>query len=80
MSTRWQRCPGKGRLGGQMAFAMILEVGEELCKELLGSIEPVAENATHGQIVDEGLAKSVHAASPGQGREIVRSASRSTLA
>ena len=55
MSTRWQRCPGKGRLGGQVVFAAILEVGEELRKELLGSSELVAEDATHGQVVERGL-------------------------
>ena len=80
MSACRQRRPGKGRLGGQVVFATILDVGEELSEELLGSSKLVAEDATHGQVVGEGLAERVHATSPGQGRAIVRKASWSTLA
>lgn len=63
-----------------MVFALRLEVGEELGKKLLGPNKRVAEGATHGQVIGQGLAKGAHATSPGQGRAIVRRASRSTLA
>jgi hypothetical protein len=72
--------PGKGRLSGQVGFATILDVSEELGEEFLGSYKLVAEGATYGQIVSKGLAEGVHATPPGQGRAIVRRASRLTLA
>jgi hypothetical protein len=75
-----QRRPGEGHLRGQVVFALCLEVGEELVKELLRPSKRVSEGATHGQVVGQGLTKRAHAASPGQGRAIVRRASRSTLA
>ena len=46
----------------------------------VGPSKPVAEGAPHGQIIGEGLTEEVHAASPGQGRAIIRKVSRSTLA
>jgi hypothetical protein len=63
-----------------VVFATILDVSEELTEELLRSDELVAEDMAHGQIVGKGLAESAHGTSPGQGRAIVRRASRSTLA
>jgi hypothetical protein len=63
-----------------VVFATILDVVEELSEQLLGSNKLVAKDATHGQIVGKGLAESAHRTSPGQGRAIVRRASRSTLA
>jgi hypothetical protein len=63
-----------------MLFATILDEGEELGQEFFGPSEPVAKGAPHGQVIGEGLAKDVHAASPGQRRAIVRKVSRSTLA
>ena len=63
-----------------MFFATMLDESEELSEELLGSSELVTKGATHGQIIGEGLTEDVHATSPGQGRAIVRKASRSTLA
>jgi hypothetical protein len=80
MSLWRQRRPGNGRVSGQVVFVTILDVGEELTEELLGSDKPVAEDTTHGQIVGKGLAKGAHATSPGQGRAIVRKASWLTLA
>jgi len=59
---------------------MLLDVCEELREELLGSNEPVTEDASYSQIVGQGLAESGHATAPGQGRAIVRRASRLTLA
>ncbi len=75
-----RRRPSQGSLDGQMLFATILDEGEELSEELLGSSKPVTEDAPHGQVIGEGLTEDVHAASPGQGRAIVRKVSRSTLA
>jgi len=63
-----------------LALTAILEVGEELSKELFSSSKLVPERATHGQVVDESLAESVHGTSPGQERAIVRRASRSAFA
>lgn len=63
-----------------MLFATILDEGEELSEEFLCPSKPVAKSAPHGQVIGEGLAEDVHAASPGQGRAIVRKVSRSTLA
>ena len=80
MSLWRQRCPGNGRLNGQVVFATTLDVGEELSEELLRSDKLVAEDTTHGQIVGKGLAEGAHATSPGQGRAIVRKASWLTLA
>jgi alkanesulfonate monooxygenase SsuD/methylene tetrahydromethanopterin reductase-like flavin-dependent oxidoreductase (luciferase family) len=59
-----------------MIFATILDEGEKLTEELLGSIELKAEGAANRKIVCESLAESVHATSPGQGRAIDRRASR----
>jgi len=58
--TCWQSCPGDGRLGCQLVFTMLLEVSEELGKELLGSSKLVSERATPDQVIDEGFAKGVH--------------------
>jgi hypothetical protein len=63
-----------------MVFAAILDEGEKLPEELLGSIELKAEGAANHKVVCESLAESVHATTPGQGRAIDRRASRSTLA
>jgi hypothetical protein len=63
-----------------MLFATMLDEGEELSQELLGTIEPVTKGSPHGQVISEGLTEDVHAASPGQGRAIIRKVSRSTLA
>jgi hypothetical protein len=80
ISACWRRRPSQGSLDGQMLFATMLDEGEELSQELLGTIEPVTKGAPHGQVIGEGLTEEVHAASPGQGRAIVRKVSRSTLA
>jgi hypothetical protein len=75
-----RRRPSQGSLDGQMLFATILDEGEELSEELLGPSKRVAKGAPHGQVIGEGLTEDVHAASPSQGRAIVRKVSRSTLA
>jgi hypothetical protein len=75
-----RRRPSQGSLDGQMLFATMLDEGEELSQELLGTSEPVTKGAPHGQVISEGLTEDVHAASPGQGRAIIRKVSRSTLA
>ena len=62
------------------ALTTRLEVGEELSQQFLGPNQPVTKDAPHGQVVGQGLAEGAHAPSPGQGRAIVRSRSRSTLA
>ena len=80
-STGLRKCrPSERRLGCQMIFAAILDEGEKLTEEFLGSIELKAEGAANRKIVCESLAESIHATSPGQGRAIDRRASRSTLA
>jgi hypothetical protein len=63
-----------------MVFATILDEGEKLTEQFLGSIELKAEGAANRKIVSESFAESVHATSPGQWRAIDRRASRSTLA
>jgi hypothetical protein len=63
-----------------MIFAPVLDEGQKLTEEFLGSIELKAESAADDEIVGESLAESVHATSPGHGRAIDRRASRSTLA
>jgi hypothetical protein len=80
MRARRDGRPGHCRGSGQVLFATNLDVGEELSQQFLGPNQPVAKNAPHGQVVGQGLAEGAHAPSPGQGRAIVRSRSRSTLA
>ena len=80
MSIRGQRGPGEGGLGAHALLSQILQIRQELSEELLGSLELVAKGTAHGQVVDEDFAEGAHATPPGQGRAIVRRASRSTLA
>src|SRR5262245_56678446 len=75
---RRRRRPGSRK--GQVVFATMFDEGKELSQELLGTSEPVTKGAPHGQVISEGLTEDVHAASPGQGRAIIRKASWSTLA
>ena len=63
-----------------MFLAALIDEGKELGEKFLGSHETIAKGAPHGEIVGKCLTQDVHAASPGQGRAIVRRASRLTLA
>jgi hypothetical protein len=75
MTTRRQRCPGDGGIGGDVVFVAILDESQELSEKLLGPSKLVAEGATHVQVVVEGLAEDDHGMSPGQRRAMVRRAS-----
>ena len=48
--------PGESRLGGDVVLAAILDVVEELDKELPGPGKLVAEGTAHGQVIGKGLA------------------------
>jgi len=72
--------PNQGRFNPDMGFSAILGKSDELAKKSLGLVQLVAEGTAHGQIIGKGLTQSAHWSPSGQGRAIVRSLSKSTLA
>jgi hypothetical protein len=67
-------------LGRDRLLAALLEPAEELCQQLLGARESVAQRAAHRQVAGQPILERRHHRASGHGRANWRSASRSTLA